>query len=102
MEAGQTDRAVLLAAAAAELLKVHALLAEHAVALGHVDKLLKMMQTNAPPAEGGCCLPCQSASEVTVSGEFDGSRALMQTAQILQTSGAAIQEKTGLKELQLC
>lgn len=57
MEARQADRAVLLAAAAAELLKAHALLAEHAVALGHVDKLLRMLQTNVPPAEGGCFLP---------------------------------------------
>ena len=62
MEQHQADRAVLLAAAAAELLKAHALLAEHAVALGHVDKLLKMMQTNAPPAEGGCFLPRHTAS----------------------------------------
>ena len=69
MEARQADRAVLLAAAAAELLKAHALLAEHAVALGHVDKLLRMLQTNVPPAEGGCSLLFQSASVCTVKDE---------------------------------
>ena len=46
------QRAVLLAAAAAELLRVHALLGEHAVALGYVDKLLKALQAHVPPAEG--------------------------------------------------
>ena len=45
-------RAVLLAAAAAELLQVHALLAEHAVALGYIDKLLKILQAHVPPREG--------------------------------------------------
>ena len=69
VEARQADRAVLLAAAAAELLKAHALLAEHAVALGHVDKLLRMLQTNVPPAEGGCSLLFQSASVCTVKDE---------------------------------
>ena len=69
VEERQADRAVLLAAAAAELLKAHALLAEHAVALGHVDKLLRMLQTNVPPAEGGRFQPCQSASDCTVRGD---------------------------------
>ena len=45
-------RAVLLAAAATELLQVHALLSEHAVALGYVDKLLKILQAHVPPPEG--------------------------------------------------
>ena len=49
-------RAVLLAAAAAELLQVHALLAEHAVALGYVDKLLKILQAHLPPQEGAQAL----------------------------------------------
>ena len=52
MEAHAPERAVLLAAAAAELLRVHALLGEHAVALGYVDKLLKVLQAHVPPAEG--------------------------------------------------
>ena len=45
-------KAVLLAAAATELLQVHALLSEHAVALGYVDKLLKILQAHVPPPEG--------------------------------------------------
>ena len=52
VEEHSAARAVLLAAAAAELLQVHALLAEHAVALGYVDKLLKILQAHLPPQEG--------------------------------------------------
>lgn len=52
VEERSAARAVLLAAAAAELLQVHALLAEHAVALGYVDKLLKILQAHLPPQGG--------------------------------------------------
>ena len=52
VEERSAARAVLLAAAAAELLQVHALLAEHAVALGYVDKLLKTLQARVPSQEG--------------------------------------------------
>lgn len=48
MEAGNAERAVLLAAAGVELLRVHLLLADHAVALGSIDKLLRMLANNAP------------------------------------------------------
>ena len=57
-------RAVLLAAAAAELLQVHALLAEHAVALGYVDKLLKILQAHIPPREGPQGLRALSCASV--------------------------------------
>ena len=52
VEEHSAERAVLLAAAAAELLQAHALLAEHAVALGYVDKLLKVLQAHVPSSEG--------------------------------------------------
>ena len=39
------DRALLMAAAAVELLRAHAGLAEHAVTLGYVDRLLKLLSS---------------------------------------------------------
>ena len=39
------DRALLVAAAAVELLRAHAGLAEHAVTLGYVDRLLKLLSS---------------------------------------------------------
>ena len=48
MEARNAERAVLLAAAGVELLRVHSLLADHAVALGAADKLLRILAANAP------------------------------------------------------
>lgn len=52
VEGHKADEAVLLAAAAVELLRVHALLADHAVALGSVDKLLRVLAAHVPPSEG--------------------------------------------------
>ena len=48
VEARSAERAVLLAAAAVELLRAHPLLADHAVALGAADKLLRTLAANAP------------------------------------------------------
>lgn len=48
MRAGERERAVLLAAAGVELLRAHALLAEHAVALGYADKLLQALAEHLP------------------------------------------------------
>jgi DnaJ family protein C protein 13 len=45
--AGASDTAVLLSAAAVALLRVHSLLAEHAVALGYVSKLLELLRGRA-------------------------------------------------------
>ncbi len=41
--------AVLLAAAAVELLRSHPLLGDHAVGLGYVDKLLRLLAARLPP-----------------------------------------------------
>ncbi|KAL0042756.1 hypothetical protein WJX79_009797 [Trebouxia sp. C0005] len=49
-----SDRALLLSAATVELLRAHALLADHAVALGYVARLLKLLVARLPvkPQEG--------------------------------------------------
>ncbi|KAL0040215.1 hypothetical protein WJX77_000548 [Trebouxia sp. C0004] len=49
-----SDRALLLSAATVELLRAHALLADHAVALGYVARLLKLLVARLPvkPHEG--------------------------------------------------
>ena len=44
--------ALLLSSAAVELLRGHSLLAEHAVDLGYVDKLLKLMASRLPADAG--------------------------------------------------
>ena len=44
-----SDRALLLSAATVELLRGHALLADHAVALGYIERLLKLMAARLPP-----------------------------------------------------
>ena len=41
--------AVLLAAAAVELLRSHPLLGDHAVGLGYIDKLLRLLAARLPP-----------------------------------------------------
>ena len=41
---------MLLAAAAVELLRSHPLLGDHAVGLGYVDKLLRLLAARLPPA----------------------------------------------------
>ncbi|KAK9915634.1 hypothetical protein WJX75_001835 [Coccomyxa subellipsoidea] len=53
VEAHNAEQAVLLAAAGVELLRVHSLLADHAVALGAADKLLRILAANAPQGEEG-------------------------------------------------
>ena len=55
VEAHNAEQAVLLAAAGVELLRVHSLLADHAVALGAADKLLRILAANAP--QGAESLP---------------------------------------------
>lgn len=55
VEAHNAEHAVLLAAAGVELLRVHSLLADHAVALGAADKLLRILAANAP--QGAESLP---------------------------------------------
>jgi len=67
VKAEAAERAVLLAAAGAELLCAHPLLADHAVALGYTDKLLKVLAANTPPPQGES-LP--SAAVVFVVQEF--------------------------------
>ena len=44
--------ALLLSAAAVALLRGHTLLADHAVDLGYVDKLLKLIAARLPPDTG--------------------------------------------------
>ena len=48
-----SDRALLLSAAAVELLRGHALLADHAVALGYTDRLLKLLAARLPMKPSG-------------------------------------------------
>lgn len=66
--ANATDAAVLLSAAAVALLRVHALLADHAVQLGYLSKLLELLRGSTRPGEAAstrstqfpkpsCCLP---------------------------------------------
>ena len=43
------SRALLLAAAAVELVRGHPLLPHHAVALGYVDRLVKLLAACLPP-----------------------------------------------------
>lgn len=64
VEAHNAERTVLLAAAAVELLRVHPLLADHAVALGAVDKLLRTLAANAPQGAPHHC-SCLPASHST-------------------------------------
>ena len=45
--------AVLLAAAAVELLRGHGLLADHAVKLGYMDKLMKVLAARVPARPAG-------------------------------------------------
>ena len=45
--------AVLLAAAAVELLRGHSLLADHAVKLGYMDKLMKVLAARVPARPAG-------------------------------------------------
>ena len=45
--------AVLLAAAAVELLRGHGLLADHAVKLGYIDKLMKVLAARVPARAAG-------------------------------------------------
>jgi hypothetical protein len=62
VEAHKADEAVLLSAAAVELLRVNALLADHAVALGSVDKLLRILAAHVPPPAGEPQWPATSPS----------------------------------------
>ena len=50
---GDVDTALLLAAAAVELLRTHPLLLEHATSLGYVDALLKLLASRLPPSSTG-------------------------------------------------
>lgn len=47
------DRALLLSAAAVELLRAHSLLADHAVGLGYTDRLSKLLVARLPPKPQG-------------------------------------------------
>ena len=49
----QIDRALLLSAAAVELLRGHHLLADHAVSLGYVERLLKLLSARLPATNQG-------------------------------------------------
>ena len=48
-----SDRALLLSAAAVELLRGHPLLADHAVSLGYVDSLFKLLAARLPSKPQG-------------------------------------------------
>lgn len=48
-----SDRALMLSAAAVELLRGHPLLADHAVGLGYVERLLKLLSARLPPKPQG-------------------------------------------------
>lgn len=47
------EAALVLAAAAVELLRAHALLADHAVSLGYTNALLKLLSTSLSAAPAG-------------------------------------------------
>jgi hypothetical protein len=51
------DLPLLLSAAAVALLQAQPPLADHAVALGYVDKLVKLLAARAPPLPGGTLAP---------------------------------------------
>ncbi|KAK9809260.1 hypothetical protein WJX72_012293 [[Myrmecia] bisecta] len=67
------DCALLLSAAAVELLRSHALLADHAVALGYVDKLLKVLLSKVPQPLPGSGLAAQHGGRPTDADELGGS-----------------------------
>lgn len=50
---GARETALLLSAAAVELLRGHPLLADHAVGLGYADRLLKLLATRVPATSKG-------------------------------------------------
>lgn len=52
-----TDTALLLSAAAVALLQVQPALADHAVALGYVDKLVRLLAVRAPALPAGGLTP---------------------------------------------
>ena len=51
-----SERALLLAAAAVELVRGHPLLADHAVSLGYIDRLLKLLAARVPAKPQGTAL----------------------------------------------
>ena len=64
-----SERAMMLSAAAVELLRGHPLLADHAVGLGYVERLLKLLAARLPSTPQGKP-PAQSKTEVP--GHSDG------------------------------
>lgn len=73
--AAARDRALLVAAAAVELLRNHTGLVEHAVTLGYVDRLLKLLSARLA-STGGISFPAFTACLHTLDGTEISGKAL--------------------------